>query len=567
MRGVDEDMDDEKKAAKQWAVLGRWRGTGAFKWWVRQDAWQKVQKFISSVEEKADPSSSPHWKLIRQTKNRRVWRCSLGGGEGKALYVKEFLPRGPKSYIRWLLRMDHARTELETSIRLKELGIHTYEVLALGLERAPWRPARSMLISEELEGAEPLVSLLGSGDQIGWRERTRLIGDLGSFAALCHQKGLDHGDFHGGNLLGRLMGGQWAFYWVDLNRLRLRRRLSRRRIIRSLAMMLHALDGYLDREEQGILLESYLRICPVDVPRDQLEKEKQRYMLRWQKSKTKKCLGHGSSYRRKDNGRLRIYHKRRFPIDEFLNTLDEMEILLSSPDEMQGKVKKLTARTAVVVWPFHSGSGSWNLCIKYYRDRGLLDRMRYILRSSRAERAWVAGNALEVRGIKAPNVWACIVDKRSLISNRGFLVMEEVSEARPVPRYFLQRFHTDMSNKEEPSSRHKERFLISIAEFFLELHEKRVYHKDLKASNILVLEEGDDWRFSVVDFEDIRFNRRLTLRERARNIKQFLSSFPYDLDVKDKGLIVRSYADGLLGGERETLLRSLNQWCKSSSSR
>jgi tRNA A-37 threonylcarbamoyl transferase component Bud32 len=95
-----------------------------------------------------------------------------------------------------------------------------------------------------------------------------------------------------------------------------------------------------------------------------------------------------------------------------------------------------------------------------------------------------------------------------------------------------------------------------VGGFLGQLHEKRIYHADLKPANVLVRERGDqDWEFILVDLDRVRFDRALTLKQRARNLAQLDSPFQFHLPRTDRLRAFRAYLEACPAEDERLLLR------------
>ena len=91
------------------------------------------------------------------------------------------------------------------------------------------------------------------------------------------------------------------------------------------------------------------------------------------------------------------------------------------------------------------------------------------------------------------------------------------------------------------------------------LHEKGVYHADLKSTNILVQELPDGaWRFSFIDLDRVAFRDSLSFQERANNLAQINSSISRRAGAKERLNFFFFYAKGTdLFSERKKYYREI----------
>ncbi len=92
-----------------------------------------------------------------------------------------------------------------------------------------------------------------------------------------------------------------------------------------------------------------------------------------------------------------------------------------------------------------------------------------------------------------------------------------------------------------------------------ELHERRIYHSDLKSNNILVREsKGGGWKIFFVDLDSVLFRKRVDFYRRANNLAQINASVSDVITVKDRLRFFHLYAAGTsLMGERKKYYRKI----------
>jgi tRNA A-37 threonylcarbamoyl transferase component Bud32 len=191
--------------------------------------------------------------------------------------------------------------------------------------------------------------------------------------------------------------------------------------------------------------------------------------------------------------------------------------------------------------------------VKHYFYRGF----KYLLKSAaiktRALKSWIAGNGLLVRGIRTPVPLALAERKLGPFIYESFLITEWLPEVRELNDYIKY------INQQGLSSADKTNFIQCVAATIRNLHEKGVYHADLKSTNILVREEEPRmWRFYFIDLERVKFKKNLTFRDRANNLAQINASIASCMTARDRLKFFRFYAKGTqLFGERKKYYREV----------
>ncbi len=82
----------------------------------------------------------------------------------------------------------------------------------------------------------------------------------------------------------------------------------------------------------------------------------------------------------------------------------------------------------------------------------------------------------------------------------------------------------------------KRAFINAFATIVKALHERGIFHKDLKASNILVKDTGESsWRFHFIDLDGVSFQKGpLRSSKRILNLVQINASIPSQISSTDR---------------------------------
>lgn len=135
--------------------------------------------------------------------------------------------------------------------------------------------------------------------------------------------------------------------------------------------------------------------------------------------------------------------------------------------------------------------------------------------------------------------------------------MEYIPEAREMDRYLLTRMAENWTTEEQ-------RGLVRVfARFMATLHATGVFHSDLKTCNILVSDSpasqelsadaesngsGKAWierrrvRFFLLDYDDVRFCRGVSLKRRTKNLTQLFLSTPLAIGAAQRLRFLSEYA-------------------------
>jgi tRNA A-37 threonylcarbamoyl transferase component Bud32 len=156
--------------------------------------------------------------------------------------------------------------------------------------------------------------------------------------------------------------------------------------------------------------------------------------------------------------------------------------------------------------------GGAALCVKEYRYRGWLDRLKDLLRGRRARRAWRAAARLAACGIETPQAVAVIEH-----AGRGFFVTRFVDGAVGLDVLLPRRFGGALSPGELAARRAMVR---QLGRWLRKVHDCGLYHDDWSAKNVLAIERDGRWAFYLLDVESVSRVKRLTRRRRIKNLGQ-----------------------------------------------
>lgn len=166
-----------------------------------------------------------------------------------------------------------------------------------------------------------------------------------------------------------------------------------------------------------------------------------------------------------------------------------------------------------------------NVVVKNFKGMYFFNRLAYSLfRRSKASRSYLYSDVLKEKGVVTPTNVAWI--------NRYTcgLLMESyyISVYSPYPT--LNQYLESL-----PESEQRTRILHQLAAFALKLHRLGIFHGDFSTGNILVIRDGLDYAFSMVDLNRIKFG--------TINHRKGLKSFDkLGLSMEDINVLIAEYA-------------------------
>lgn len=373
------------------------------------------------------------------------------------VFVKYFHERGIWGFIR--NRIDpRGRREYRMGKKLIACSIATPNPIGYGLGRTG-----SFALQEWID-AQPLRAAFAEGTF-----RPELLAHLVDLLLKLKTAGIRHNDLHLDNILVR---GKTLFA-IDLHKAKIRK--TRFPPFECMVNVLHAL-GPIYRELSEAEKSDFFRLYGGQEIRPSFEKRLEKQETVW--VERKKARAFSTTSKLTKAGR-RVYIK--------------------------------GAET--------TGKGAFLECIKNDRKvrvERFSDHLRKIYRDNRRlKKAWL--NHVAIEYLDLPIVPKPLYVDRGGLFRSGFIAMEDLrGRGEEMDRYLDRHYDTMAAGRTEAG-----RFISSIAAFFSMLLNKGILHRDLKACNVFVLEDG----FRLLDVEDVVFHRS-TQEDVLRMFVQLNTSVP-----------------------------------------
>lgn len=164
--------------------------------------------------------------------------------------------------------------------------------------------------------------------------------------------------------------------------------------------------------------------------------------------------------------------------------------------------------------------------VKQFLYRSNIDRLKHLLRNSRAERSLSAAKMLCENGFNSPKIIAVVQKKKGPVCTENILITEELNDAKSIydrEKDFIDNAKFSVSDKRE--------FVRQLAGEIGKLHAKNISHGDLRPGNIFAEKDRDKWRFYFLDNERTVRYKKLPLKLRIKNLVQInmLANRPFGL--------------------------------------
>jgi serine/threonine protein kinase len=188
------------------------------------------------------------------------------------------------------------------------------------------------------------------------------------------------------------------------------------------------------------------------------------------------------------------------------------------------------------------------VCVKEFRSRGLGYALKDLVRPSPVLRSWRAGRLMEDLGFGAPRVLAAVLAPCCRPGLSSFLLMEAITDAVRLDRFAQERFAAAGTGQ-------RREWLGLVARHLRRMHDAGMYHRDMKAGNVLVRERDGKIEVVLVDLGDIRGPQPVSRRLRLRNLAQIHASLPRAVAWTERLRFFRFYnaEPAVLAREREAI--------------
>jgi tRNA A-37 threonylcarbamoyl transferase component Bud32 len=502
---------------------------------------------------------------VKHSSVRTVWRLD-------GYYVKEYRPHRLTDYLQTLVRGSKARAEWRAAARLRAAGLATFEPMAMGERRRHGLVERSILVTRAIAASTPLADLLVPG-RLAPARRRGLLGAAARFLRALHDAGIEHPDLHEDNLLVTDPDSAAPrLHIIDLHRLRVGRRLTRRARVRNLGLVGRAFRFRMSCADRLRCYRAYVDGCPEmssgkgrapaaahpNTRHSTLERRLIRAILRAERrqerrlwrSRDRRSMRRGEEFNLVRTRRIKARMVAVFAQPMPRRWLENPDALI---EQDQAEFVKCGRSATVVRTTILEESGPRSVYVKRFN----MKKRRHRYQRTRAMNSWRLARALVNRGIATPEPLAAVnVRWLGVFTRKAYFITEEVAGAEPADRLLARPEVT-------PAAR------AALARAFgrevRRLHDAGFSHRDLQPRNLLAtLSDGADGpsaRVWIIDLDAVRrWPFGLPSWRRASNVARLLLAVRQKhADAVGKAEC-RAFLDGYLGPwvrqeEREA-------WCR-----
>jgi len=158
-----------------------------------------------------------------------------------------------------------------------------------------------------------------------------------------------------------------------------------------------------------------------------------------------------------------------------------------------------------------------NVYLKRYNAFSWRYKFGSLFMKSEAYRSWQGADLLCQVGFNVGTALAAVEYRSFGMLAKSFYMSAEVSGSSTVDVFW------DSKSKEmnrQQIWRLQKLVIRELAQLFISLHAKAIYHKDMKDANILVQERNGTRQYYLTDLEDVSVPGRLSSRRKIKNLVQ-----------------------------------------------
>lgn len=230
-----------------------------------------------------------------------------------------------------------------------------------------------------------------------------------------------------------------------------------------------------------------------------------------------------------------IYCVGKLGLDEMLTRLPDLFL------QEECKTIKMEKKIRVVRLPLRIGWTIKSVYVKQHNALSFRHRLASLFCASAALRSLSGAVILLQEGYATARPIAAVEYRHWGLLIKSFYISEEVAAAKTIADHWRE----NLGCLTGVEGRLKKRVVLrKLARLFKSLHEQRIYHNDLKASNVLVLDGGStsEESFSLIDLQGVRKCFYVSKRRRIKNLAQINRTLGSHLSQTEKLCFIKAYA-------------------------
>jgi len=178
--------------------------------------------------------------------------------------------------------------------------------------------------------------------------------------------------------------------------------------------------------------------------------------------------------------------------------------------------------------------------LKRYNAFSLRFKVGSLFSTSGARQALLGSILLREGGVLTPEPIAALESRCWGMLTKSHFISHEIVNGQTADTYWCECL---LPLPGSEGYRRRRRFLKKLARLFRTIHERHIYHNDLKDANILVTDNGEtgDAAFYLLDLEGIRKCIHLGRRRRVKNLVQLNRTLGKFLRPSQKLFFLKAY--------------------------
>lgn len=482
---------------------------------------------LSGYQMRLFTSDAPQWSKLQEDKRAKVIKRNdvrtvyhLRWGE-EDIFVKQYKLSSFDSRVKAYVRGWPNKIEFENLLLAREREIPAPRAVAWGQGKG-----FGLLVSQTIAGAHTLDDILLSDPPYDRDVLEKAILATASLVAKVHCSGIVHDDLHGGNILvvcdseenrveAYLSDLQWIqatarsghasadpFQKPRLSNMALllcgiRKKIDEALLKEFVRTYLQSLNR-LNRKTDSQVFEYYQAIM---LEADKLLNKRYRKLDRRtaRNSKYAKSLKLGGGWT------ARVFLQKKHPssisdMSECRFGVDSWREALRSPERYleEGSVVKQGSRSLVLTGEIELEDRTFSIAVKQYRPGSGIKGWLARLRTSRGMRQWLCAHALITREIGA--AWPLAVMEQRGVFLKQSIILNEWIQGDSLAK---------LSAAGQLPGGREDRALLArqIGHFLARLRLKGIYHRDCKATNIMISRRTDGFQIHLIDLDGVRLKR------------------------------------------------------------
>lgn len=504
------------------------------RWMVKDSLSDSLKELLDSIDE------NKNCEIIRVSDNRKVLKYTHNH---ETYYVKQYSFKYGLKIIKLMFFSSKAQREWDRSHLLIANHLLTAEPVAIGEKRRLGVLKKCYIISKEIPNSTTVRNFLienqSSIENYKLLKRNTLLNNLISYVKRIHDSGIFHGELHAENILVN-QDDLSSFYLIDLGRTRFKRKVSLSLRIKDLVRLLYSLIPICTGEEITRLINDYDNHITYFKWKKVFHKKVSSRLY-----EIKRSFWHGGAHKSlKNNYEFSATKYKGYTINMRNEwNLDALIAMISkhnvSIKKGMDNIIKASSKTNITCLPISNG-GVKSIYIKEYKYKHstFSKELLYYFFGSPARKAWFAAHGLMSLGFQTPQTIALLEGMNFCRVKRSFIIMEDLFTCSLLNRYMTEKFR---NLYDRIVSRRRRMFISCLAASFKRLQDFNIYHGDLKAENILVMELQDGWDFYYLDLDRVFFTKRTPLKRRIKNLSQLNASMPNCITFTDRLRFYRAY--------------------------